>query len=557
MQKPSEEEQKKALSVCPFHQQQQQEENSHVSELSAVGGESSQYCPHASSMMPVSNNINRESQNSNSDDHAASDNPSILCWKRSKIPKNYESLLKGIQERPPVNALPNANIIMDHRNTDQPQGDICYFFDSAINGNLEKMKELVEVKFFNVDTIDRFGYNCSALQFAVNGGKLEIVKYLISKNANVNLIDVSGETALHKACKKGNLEMVKLLLKAGIQKDYVNKLGKSPINILTEKGFTEISHYLSNFDYLFYLARRKSNSFLKSNLKHCTSKTTILTDCIIATFESPSLSSEHANSEPSSSNISTSSTHHSNSSNRPLHLVSFVLQKAQIGKKSIMNDVMYIVPFFFGVGFSMEVFMVKTGFYEYRKRKESETLTAKAAEFMLAKERIIEKFAEVKNGHIKRITDQDIQSSVLELIGTNVSTTYITCPASAKKTLGIKLPFLVMVIKNLKKYFTFEVQVLDDKNIKRRFRASNYQSTTRVKPFICTMPMRLDEGWNQIQFNLADFTRRAYGTNYIETLRVQIHANCRIRRIYFSDRLYSESDLPDEFRLFLPIQVSN
>ncbi len=121
----------------------------------------------------------------------------------------------------------------------------------------------------------------------------------------------------------------------------------------------------------------------------------------------------------------------------------------------------------------------------------------------------------------------------------------------------------------LKKYFTFEVTVLDDKNVHRRFRASNYQvrrrahlaspsstpvrhgtlsvvgqhsvyvarvlrlrsvqSTTRVKPFICTMPMRLDDGWNQIQFNLSDFTRRAYGTNYIETLRVQIHANCRIR----------------------------
>ena len=95
--------------------------------------------------------------------------------------------------------------------------------------------------------------------------------------------------------------------------------------------------------------------------------------------------------------------------------------------------------------------------------------------------------------------------------------------------------------------------MLDDKGVRRRFRASNYQvciiermegrekeneanenrgwrkgreqrvsiaikylhcyqSTTRVKPFICTMPMRLDEGWNQIQFNLADFTRRAYPT---------------------------------------------
>lgn len=182
----------------------------------------------------------------------------------------------------------------------------------------------------------------------------------------------------------------------------------------------------------------------------------------------------------------------------------------------------------------------------------------------------------VKNGHIKRITDEDIQSLVLEVVGCNVSTTYITCPADPRKTLGIKLPYLVMIVKNLKKYFTFEVQVsllsilpfpfmliatfnlnlkiLDDKNVRRRFRASNYQSTTRVKPFICTMPMRLDEGWNQIQFNVADFTRRAYGTNYVETLRVQVHANCRIRRVYFSDRLYSEDELPAEFKLFLPIQ---
>ncbi|XP_078525128.1 cilia- and flagella-associated protein 20 isoform X1 [Lissotriton helveticus] len=180
----------------------------------------------------------------------------------------------------------------------------------------------------------------------------------------------------------------------------------------------------------------------------------------------------------------------------------------------------------------------------------------------------------VRNGHIKRITDNNIQSLVLEIEGTNVSTTYITCPADPKKTLGIKLPFLVMIIKNMKKYFTFEVKVLDDKNMGRRFRASNYQSTTRVKPFNCSMPMRLDDGWNQIQFNLSDFTRRAYGTNFIETLRVQmgdkadsdhrpqeivlkIHANCRIRRVYFSDRLYSEDELPSEFKLYLPIQAKD
>ncbi len=81
----------------------------------------------------------------------------------------------------------------------------------------------------------------------------------------------------------------------------------------------------------------------------------------------------------------------------------------------------------------------------------------------------------VRNGHIKRITDQDIQSSVLEIMSDNVASTFVVTPADPAKTLGIKLPFLVMIIKNLKKYFSFEVQVLDDKNVRRRFRASNYQ----------------------------------------------------------------------------------
>lgn len=36
----------------------------------------------------------------------------------------------------------------------------------------------------------------------------------------------------------------------------------------------------------------------------------------------------------------------------------------------------------------------------------------------------------VNNGHIKRLTDQDIQSSVLEIMGTNVTTAFITCPVN-------------------------------------------------------------------------------------------------------------------------------
>ncbi|CAN1755963.1 Cilia- and flagella-associated protein 20, partial [Linum perenne] len=82
---------------------------------------------------------------------------------------------------------------------------------------------------------------------------------------------------------------------------------------------------------------------------------------------------------------------------------------------------------------------------------------------------------EISDGHVKRPHDEDIQSDVLEIIGSKIQSAYITCPADPNATLGIKLPFLVMLVKNLKKYFTFEIQVLDDKNVRRRFRASNFQ----------------------------------------------------------------------------------
>lgn len=56
----------------------------------------------------------------------------------------------------------------------------------------------------------------------------------------------------------------------------------------------------------------------------------------------------------------------------------------------------------------------------------------------------------VQNGHIKRLTDQEIQSSVLEIAGTNVSTTYIQCPAEKSKFLGIRLPYLMIILKNVR-----------------------------------------------------------------------------------------------------------
>ncbi|UYV68080.1 CFAP20 [Cordylochernes scorpioides] len=156
----------------------------------------------------------------------------------------------------------------------------------------------------------------------------------------------------------------------------------------------------------------------------------------------------------------------------------------------------------------------------------------------------------VRHGYIKRIQDNHIGASVLEIVGTNVASNFLICPADPKITLGIRMPYLAFTLKNLKKYFAFEVQIIDNKSVRRRFRASSFQTVTKVVPFLCTLHLRLEEGWNQVWFNLEDFTRRAYGSGYVETLRVQVHANCRLRRVFFADRQYAEEDLPIEFKLY-------
>ncbi|KAG1437805.1 hypothetical protein G6F56_012924 [Rhizopus delemar] len=116
-----------------------------------------------------------------------------------------------------------------------------------------------------------------------------------------------------------------------------------------------------------------------------------------------------------------------------------------------------------------------------------------------------ENIEEDDDAHIERVADDHISSTVIELVSSNLSNTFITCPAQINKTLGIKLPFIVLVVKNMHKYFSFEVEILDDSDEKRRIRASNYQISTRVKPYMVTMPMRLDPGWNQVIINLGDY----------------------------------------------------
>ncbi|UJR37295.1 hypothetical protein I4U23_030004 [Adineta vaga] len=155
----------------------------------------------------------------------------------------------------------------------------------------------------------------------------------------------------------------------------------------------------------------------------------------------------------------------------------------------------------------------------------------------------------VSNGYIKRITDEDTNSLVLELISSNVSSTYVTCPCCPYDSLGIKMQYLNLYIKNLRRYFVMEIEVLDSQKMHRRFKISTFATKTKIGPFGTHSPLNWIEGWNRLTLNLDSFTKTVYGTNYIECRRITIHANCRIRRVFFADREYKEEELPLDYQL--------
>lgn len=95
-----------------------------------------------------------------------------------------------------------------------------------------------------------------------------------------------------------------------------------------------------------------------------------------------------------------------------------------------------------------------------------------------------------------------------------------------------------------------QIQILDSENIRRRVRVSNYHTIKKLSTFMITMPFCMSEGWNQLNLNLAAITSDSFMTTYVETVRVQVHANCRLRRIYFSDQQYRDDQLPNAFKLY-------
>ncbi|OMJ91280.1 hypothetical protein SteCoe_6166 [Stentor coeruleus] len=95
-------------------------------------------------------------------------------------------------------------------------------YAALIKGNKDKANILLR-EGYNVNyRMPNFNYR-SPLHIAVESGSIELVEFLISKGAKVDIRDVSGVPPVFLACSKGNLLMAEKLIFYGANVNAMTK----------------------------------------------------------------------------------------------------------------------------------------------------------------------------------------------------------------------------------------------------------------------------------------------------------------------------------------------
>lgn len=140
----------------------------------------------------------------------------------------------------------SISMISCESNEDRKYGSI---FQAIKSNDLQAVKDYVRK---NTDIINaEDSENGSPLHLAAYRGHLDIVIFLIEKNADINKKDKEGCTSLHHAVRNNQIEIIKFLISKGADLNATNLDGKTPIceavhhsNKFKRGALTETAKYL-------------------------------------------------------------------------------------------------------------------------------------------------------------------------------------------------------------------------------------------------------------------------------------------------------------------------
>lgn len=110
--------------------------------------------------------------------------------------------------------------------------------EAAWNGDFETVKAMLEE---NPKLLNAKGpWEWTPLQRAVYFNHVNIISFLVSKGADVNIITPDGETALHWAIKLGHEELSHFFITNDADETIRDNWGTSPLQLAVENGYLEI-----------------------------------------------------------------------------------------------------------------------------------------------------------------------------------------------------------------------------------------------------------------------------------------------------------------------------
>jgi ankyrin repeat protein len=153
---------------------------------------------------------------------------------RSKANVNVKNKFNEIPLHMAIN-LKTVKLLLDNgsfKDIKDKSGETPLFYNVK-SESFDVIKEIVK-RGGNVNIVnnDKVGL----LHYASSLGNLNLVKFLIESKVNTKSKDSQGDTSLHYACAYGYPEVVKELIKVGISVNSVNNKKRTPLDLAIKSG---------------------------------------------------------------------------------------------------------------------------------------------------------------------------------------------------------------------------------------------------------------------------------------------------------------------------------
>ncbi len=182
---------------------------------------------------------------------------------QAKKDAKAEKLIVALKAGDCANAIKQASTISDPNYVDEVG---VYLLHYCIEKKCIGVIKTLLDKGANPDVVSQ--YRNSALSYASEGGNVEIVRLLLDNGAIINLKSEFGETSLFNAIRYGGMDVVKLLLERGAFINFRGSSGQTPLIIASQRGSFEVIVYLLEKGANINLESDDGESALLSALKY-------------------------------------------------------------------------------------------------------------------------------------------------------------------------------------------------------------------------------------------------------------------------------------------------